>query len=135
MSNKLNNNQKLIDFWKSNSDEDFDTMMDLYQSKRYNWSLFIGHITLEKILKAYFIKTNNISPPFTHNLLKLAKESNLELTEEIKLQLSTITAFNINTRYDDYKQSFYKKCTAEYTKIWIDHIIDLRSWIEKLIQE
>ena len=44
--------------------------------------------------------------------------------------------FNINARYDDYKQEFYKKCTPEFTEQWIDNIGVLRLWIkEQLIQQ
>jgi hypothetical protein len=49
--------------------------------------------------------------PSIHNLLRLAEKAELSLTDDIKKQLVTITAFNINARYDDYKMSFKKKCT------------------------
>jgi len=29
--------------------------------------------------------------------------------------LDTITTFNLNARYDSYKQAFYEKCTPEFT--------------------
>jgi len=52
----------------------------------------------------------------------------------MKLQLTTITAYNINARYDDYKRSFYKKCTFEYTNKWVEIIKELRLWIKKQIK-
>jgi hypothetical protein len=57
----------------------------------------------------------------------------LDLTEEQKLFLATVTAFNINGRYDDYKMSFQKKCTPEFTSEWIERIKFNRQWIKKLI--
>jgi len=62
---------RIIDFWITGSDDDFDTMQALYDTKRYSWSLFLGHIMIEKLLKAYYIKVNKTHPPFTHNLLKI----------------------------------------------------------------
>lgn len=125
---------KLIQFWVLDSDEDFETMKAMFQSGRYSWSLFIGHLAIEKLLKAYFVKVNSNHPPFIHNLLRLAEKSNLELTDTQKEQLLAITAFNLNTRYDDYKLSFKKQCTFEFTSHWIGTIKQLHTWIKQLIQ-
>jgi len=62
--------QKIIDFWVTGSDDDYDTMIALHDKQRYSWSLFLGHLTLEKLLKAYYVKVKENYPPFTHNLLK-----------------------------------------------------------------
>lgn len=126
-------NEKLISYWLNSSDDDFETMISLFENKRYNWSLFAGHLLTEKLLKALYVKINGEFPPFLHNLYRLAEMCRLELDEDKKLFLVTVTAFNINTRYDDYKMSFYKKCTAEYTTEWIEKIKVNREWIKKLI--
>jgi HEPN domain-containing protein len=88
---------------------------------------------IEKLLKAYFVKVKSDYPPFIHNLLRLAEKADLELTEDKKEQLVTITAFNINARYDDYKMSFKKICTPEYTSEWVDKLKEIRLWIKILI--
>ena len=126
--------QKIIDHWVIGSDDDHDTMIAMYDTHRYSWSLFLGHLTIEKLLKAYFVKVKKDYPPFTHNLLKLAKDSGLELSDELKINLTTITAFNLNTRYDDYKRSFQKKCTPTFTLDWVNKIIKLRLWIKEQIK-
>ena len=89
----------------------------------------MGHLVLEKILKAIFVKKLNKHPLFTHDLLLLATRSNLELSEEYIEWLDTITTFNINARYDNYKQDFYKLCTKEFTDTWINRIEILRRWL------
>ena len=109
-------------------------MMAMYKTKRFNWSLFIGHLVIEKLLKAYFEKVNNDYPPITHNLLKIAEKSKIEINKEIKIFLASVTAFNINERYDDYKMSFQKKCTKEFTIHWIKQIKKYRLWLKKLIE-
>lgn len=45
--------EKVANYWKVTSLEDYNTMIDLYNSKTYHWSLFMGHISTEKLLKAY----------------------------------------------------------------------------------
>lgn len=124
---------KLIKYWSDNSDEDFDTMITLFESKKFNWALFVGHLMIEKLLKALYVKTNNDYPPYIHNLLRLAEKCGLELTDDQKLFIVTVTAFNINARYDDYKMSFQQKCTPEFTATWIENLKINRQWIKKLI--
>jgi HEPN domain-containing protein len=131
-SNDLNKD-KLIKYWIDGSDDDFETMTTMFDSKRYSWSLFIGHLMIEKLLKAYYVKVKSDYPPFIHNLLRLAEKANLELTEARKEQLVTITAFNINARYDDYKMSFKNQCTPEFTAEWINKLKEIRPWIKTLI--
>lgn len=70
---------KLIKYWTEGSDDDFETMMTLFNSKSFSWSLFIGHLMIEKLLKAYYVKVKSDYPPYIHNLLRLAEKSDLEL--------------------------------------------------------
>ncbi len=125
--------ERLIKYWIDGSDDDFETMIVMFNSKKHSWSLFIGHLMIEKLLKAYYVKVNSDYPPFIHNLLRLAEKANLELSENMKEQLVTITAFNINARYDDYKMSFKNQCTPDFTAEWINKLKELRLWIKKLI--
>lgn len=130
MDEKEINIEKTINHWISRSDQDFETMLHLYKSKDYHWSLFIGHLVIERLLKAMIVKVTNTHAPFTHDLRRLAKLSEIELNDEHKRHLDTITTFNLNARYDDYKQDFYKKCSSTYADKWILNIKELRSWIK-----
>lgn len=121
---------KIFNHWIESSDKDFETMIHMFETKDYNWSLFIGHIVIEKLIKATVVKAINSHAPFTHDLTKLANKSNLDFSEEQLDWLDTITTFNLNARYDSFKYAFYKKCTSEYTSEWIEKIIKLRTWIK-----
>lgn len=46
-----------------------------------------------------------------------------------------ITRFNLNSRYDDYKKEFSKKCTDEYTEEQINKIEEVKQWLENLLKE
>jgi len=133
MGLKAFDKDKLIRYWIESSDDDFDTMITMYENKKYNWALFIGHLMIERLLKALYVKIKSDYPPFIHNLLRLAEKCELELTEEKRYFFVTVTAFNINSRYDDYKKSFQQKCTPEFTSQWIDNLKSNRQWIKKLI--
>ena len=124
---------KIVRHWVDSSDEDFKTMITLFHSKSYHWALFMGHIAIEKLLKAYFVKQNGCHAPFTHNLYRLAELAELEISEEYADWLFKITTFNINARYDDYKKEFYNMCTPNFTKEWIDNIKTLQQWIKQIL--
>ena len=98
---------KIIKYWIESSDEDFDTMIALFDNYKYNWALFVGHISVEKLLKALYVKLHEKHAPIIHNLYRLAELCEIELTDEYSDWLDTITSFNINARYDDYRKEFY----------------------------
>lgn len=127
------NKENVIKHWISTSEEDYETMHQLFQNKNYSWSLFLGHISTEKILKAYYVKSHGKHAPFTHNLYRIAELSNLEISEKHADWLDKITTFNINARYDDYKREFYSLCTKEFTEEWIDKIQKIQKWIKTLL--
>jgi len=122
---------KIVKHWVETSDEDFNTMLVLFRSKSYHWALFMGHISIEKLLKAYFVKQVENHAPYTHNLYRLAELGGLEISEEHADWLFKITTFNINARYDDYKKEFYTICTVDFTKEWIEKIKNLQQWIKQ----
>lgn len=130
MENENIDIEKIANHWISRSDSDYETMNNLVKSKDFHWALFLGHLVLERLLKAIVVKKTGTHAPLTHDLRRLAKLSELPLEEEQKGWLDTISTFNINARYDDYKQDFYRKCTADYALTWFTNIKTIREWIK-----
>ncbi len=127
--------EKIINQWSETSDEDYETMILLYKSKKYDWALFLGHISVEKLLKAYFVKIKKKHSPPIHNLLRIAEKGGLEIPDDYKDWLDEISLFNINARYDDYKKEFYSQCTEDFTDLWIKRIKELRKWIKQKLMK
>lgn len=125
--------KEIIKYWIQSSDNDYETMEYLFKGKNYSWSLFIGHIVVEKLLKAYYTKHIDMNTPYIHDLLRIAEKSKLELSEKQKNFLDTLTSFNIKARYDDYKLKFYKICTKKFAITNITEIREFRIWIKKLL--
>jgi len=126
--------EELIQFWLDSSDDNYKSMINMFNSGEYMWSLFIGHLAIEKLLKAHYIKTGGTEVPRIHDLYKLAIMSNLDISDEQKDLLQYITLFNIETRYEDYKRDFYKKCTKEFAEKNIEKIKELRTWLQQKIK-
>ena len=90
-------------------------MESLFSNGHYVWSLFVGHLVIEKLLKAYHIGNIPTDSPQIHNLLKIAESAGLELADDKRSFLDEVTAFNIRARYPDYKNRFYKTANREFT--------------------
>ena len=112
----------LVKYWMKTAEHDYDTMLSLFKSKRYSDSLFYGHIVLEKTLKALVARNKGSHPKPIHNLLVLLEDAGIELTNEDLEFLAEVNKFNIRARYPDYKLSFYKICTLDYTAPRLDKI-------------
>ena len=89
----------------------------------------MGHLIVEKLLKAIYVKNNKKNAIFTHDLLRIARKSDLKLPDDYEVWLDEITTFNLNARYDNYKQSFYNLCTSEFTENWIGKIKEIKKWL------
>lgn len=131
MDDEIKNVDNLVSYWRESSDQNYTTMRNLINSRDFSWALFLGHLVIEKLLKAVYIRRVQKHPPFTHDLLRLASKLDLELPDGYDEWLDAITTFNINARYDDYKQNFYKLCTSEFTNEWAEKIEKIRLWLIK----
>lgn len=124
---------KIAGHWFTTATDDLETMNKLFEVKSYTWALFVGHISLEKLLKGVYVKKYIKHAPTIHNLYRLAELCEIELLKEYTDWLDTITSFNINARYNDYKKEFSNLCTRDYTSLWIDRIKELHKWIKKML--
>lgn len=130
MTDKSLNIDSIVNHWKESSDKDYQTMLNLFNSADYNWALFLGHLVIEKLLKAIYVKKFKKHAIFGHDLLRLASKTDLVLSEEQSEWFDRLTTFNINTRYDSYKQEFNKLCTKEFAEEWKLKIEELRRWLK-----
>ena len=127
--------EELIKYWIDSSDHDFLAMGHLFEKGDYTWSLFIGHLVIEKLLKAWYVQNLSNTPPFIHDLVRLAEKGGLSLDEDQMDLLDTISTFNLQARYDDYKMEFQCKCTQEFTEKWLDIIKELREWTKSKLMK
>ena len=131
MNEKIENIDIIIQHWVDSAKQNYSTMQHLIDSKDYSWALFLGHLVIEKLLKAIYVKKLKTHAILTHDLLRLANKIGLTLTDDQQEWLDEITTFNLNARYDSHKQDFHKLCTKEFTIIWIDKIEKIKQWLTK----
>lgn len=125
---------KLINFWASEANEVLKVAGHLVEKEDFSYALFFGHLALEKMLKALCVRELRDHAPPIHNLVRLAKIAGIELDEQAETDLVTITAFNIESRYPDFKSSFRKKCTQEFTTTQMEIIKRYFKWLKSQLK-
>jgi len=118
------------EYWLEEADNDLKVAGNLFEREDYSYSLFFGHLALEKLFKAFYVKHARQHAPLIHNLERLAVSGGLDLTNEQKESLIKISTFNIEARYPDIKKSFRKQCTKEFTAKELDEIKKVYQWVK-----
>lgn len=121
------------DYWLISAAHDREVAGHLFEKGDYSYALFFGHLTLEKMLKAYFVLTSEGAPPLSHRLVFLAEKSGLALSAKQQELLETVTDFNLEAQYPDEKFSFKKRCTREFTLHYLECIKEMKEWLMKKI--
>lgn len=122
-----------IQYWIQAAELDIPVAESLFENGKYDWCLFIGHIVLEKILKAHYVSATGNTPPKSHDLVRLSEKSFLQLSADQVTFLERATDFNIEARYPDVKFEFKKQCTKEFTEENFNTIMELYRWLRSLL--
>lgn len=125
--------ESVVQYWLIEAAEALEVADHLVEKGDYSYALFFGHLAIEKLLKALYTRRLHRHAPPLHNLLRLAKEADLEPDEAQTEALIAITAFNIESRYPDVKRSFRIQCTPEFTARQMTTIKEIFAWLKSLI--
>lgn len=130
----MDTNEQIV-YWHRSALRDWEAAGDLCRVGRNMHALFFAHLAVEKLLKAHWVKENpGTLPPRTHNLGIIAERLRLGLPPLFRDELQVITAWNLEARYQDYKDRFYKLCTAEYTSRKMSIVEDLIQWLTEALR-
>lgn len=123
--------REIINFWIQDSNEDLAAAKSLFNSGYYSRSLFFAHLSLEKLLKAIFVKNQKTHSPFSHDLLFLSQKAKIVLDKKQKQAFDEISTFNVRARYDNIKRQFHQKANKIYTAKWLKIINFYGLWLKK----
>ncbi len=121
--------KKTISYWLEGAKYDLGVAGALLKSKKYPYALFMGHLALEKLLKAFIVKNTKEHAPFTHSLPYLAEKSRVKIPETILVKLREFMEFHFEARYPEADKAFYKKCTKTYAAKKLKEIKDVFKWV------
>ena len=109
----------------------------MLKSKRFLYVGFMCNQAVEKIFKAYYVKTKKEQPPYTHKLIRLAEESNLykTMSEEQKDFIFMVTPLNAEARYPTQKKDIFESLNKEKCKEIIIKTEEMIKWIKQKLED
>ncbi|NOZ22740.1 MAG: HEPN domain-containing protein [Planctomycetes bacterium] len=95
--------EKVVSNWITLAEYDFETAQAMMGSGRYLYVAFTCHQTIEKMLKALYVKEKEETPPYSHNLRQLVEGLSVVsvLTEHQKEFLGDLNSYYIESRYTE----------------------------------
>ncbi|MBU4455845.1 HEPN domain-containing protein [Patescibacteria group bacterium] len=122
--------KKTVSYWFNGAKYDLSVANAMLKSKKYPYALFMGHLALEKLLKALVVKYIKAHAPHSHSLPYLAEKSGVKIPEEILIKLREFMEFHFEARYPDVTKAFYEKCTSTYTAQKLKEMKEVVKWIK-----
>jgi HEPN domain-containing protein len=123
-----------IEYWLKGARRNWRTTQHLFSTKDYMSSLVWAHLTLEKIAKAHWVKSNQENhPPRIHNIISLLQRSNVTLDDDTKDFLAIMNDFQVEGRYPDYLDRLYKRCRRDYTQRQLEKVKEVKQCLLKML--
>ena len=127
--------EEKVQYWINLSDNDLVVAETLVRNRHNLYVCFMCHQAVEKILKGYYTKVKNNTPPFKHDLEYFAQETGLyDLLDKTQISfIEKLNPLNIETRYPDYTNKIARYLTDEVTKNIFDQTKEFVQWIKQKI--
>lgn len=114
---------KRISYWVKSAENDWDVLLYLLKGRKYVYALFFGHLYLEKLCKALWVKHNKERyPPKIHNLVRILELANVKLDDNDMEFLGILNQYQIEGRYPDYISNIAKETTKQVADTYIERI-------------
>lgn len=123
--------EKTINYWLEGADYDIDVAEAMYEKGKYPYALFMGHLAIEKLLKALVVKNTGEHAPFSHSLPFLLEKTGLKVSQKVSKNLARFMEFHFEARYPDEQKKFYKKCTETFAGRRMEEVKGVYSWLKK----
>jgi HEPN domain-containing protein len=120
---------KITNYWRLSTEHSLKTMNGLFSLRHYSDPLFFFSHGFEKILKYLVVEKTNLQAAITHDLLILAKLTEIEFSDDDLDFLNLVNRFNIKARYPDYRLNFYEIADFVYTKNKLDRVLIIYKYL------
>jgi len=120
--------------WVEQAKYDLAAAGDMLKAGRLYYVLFCCQQAAEKMLKAIYARKLNNVPPRTHQLVRIAEETKLELSEEHKNFLRELSAYYIQSRYPDEMENTEDDVSVDLAERVLKCTEELIKWLRSTIQ-
>lgn len=127
---------KVVRNWVEIADYDLETAKAMQQSGRYIYVAFTCQQSIEKLVKALFVKLKRETPPYTHNILRLVELTGIDadLSKDQADFLSYLNAYYIKTRYSESIAKLAKSINKKRSAEMLEQTHKLAKWLKAKIK-
>ena len=124
-------NFKQSDEWFKQAEYDFETAKAMFETKRYIYTVFMCHLSIEKALKGLYAKKLKEDPPKVHDLIYLVKKIGLTLQPVHQDFLKILNELSVPTRYPDEIEKLLKQYRKERAEKLLNQTKELLQWLKQ----
>ncbi|MCF7956294.1 MAG: HEPN domain-containing protein [Phycisphaerae bacterium] len=128
-------NEKIVKNWLDLAQYDFDTAEIMLDRGRHIYVAFMCQQTIEKVLKAIYVKNTNQAPPYTHNLTRLLDKLSLaeQLDDAQCSALETLNSYYIECRYTEAFEELSSMLDQAKSKELFNMTKELFKWFKSKV--
>jgi len=125
--------KKEVKNWLESAEYDLETAEHMIKTGRYIYTVFMCHLSLEKVLKAKVEEITSKTPPKTHDLEYLMGLAGLSPDKETERFIVEISNLSVVTRYPSDFQRMLKDFSLERVKLIMIKSKEAFHWIKESI--
>jgi HEPN domain-containing protein len=120
-------------YWIELAEYDLETAKAMLSARRLLYVGFMCHQVVEKALKGHYQFSRKDTPPYTHNLIRLANQSGLyeKLDEAHKSLLDVLEPLNVEARYPSQRDQLFRSLTDDRCKSILERTEEFFAWIRQ----
>lgn len=111
--------------WFKQADYDLKTAESLFKTKKFLYTVFMCHLSIEKALKGLYARKFQKDPPKIHNLNYLYEKISIKLDEELQDFIDHLNNLSVPTRYPDELAKILKDYKKNPTKMVLNRTKEL----------
>jgi HEPN domain-containing protein len=122
---------KATENWLSQVDYDLATEEHMLHNGRYIYVVFMSHLALEKMLKALVTEETQRLPARTHNLIDLAQQGKLNLSQTQRDFIGKINNASIAVRYPADLTQLMAQYSATVVRDYLEQTQEIITWLRQ----
>lgn len=122
---------KPSDEWIKQAKYDLETAGAMFETGRYIYTVFMCHLSVEKLLKGLYAVRLGKNPPKSHDLSYFAESLGLNPTKQYQYFLEFLNDISVPTRYPDELTSLLKEYTKKKTQGVLEDTKGIFKWLRK----
>lgn len=124
--------KKIIKNWLGLAEYDLKTAEAMLATGRYLYVAFTCQQTIEKVLKALYVKEKEETPPYTHNLIRLVEGLSItkSVDDEANKFLERLNSYYIQSRYTEEIYQISKSLNKKNAEEILLKTKDLFQWLK-----